>query len=136
VSVNDRALRALRWILPRPRQRQRLLLPPAGALVAAKKSTPNERPTGGARPKATVREEAPIAYQAYAVGVDGSRTQIDARSIVVNTGTAEIEIDLEVSRPLLVGQLCVSTDGLLIVGHADASAMHLRVVPWETDEER
>src|SRR4051812_33740375 len=63
-----------------------------------------------------------VPYKAYAVARDGSRSLIDARSVVVEISDGEVEFELEAARPLLRGQLRVRVNGLLIIGHADASS--------------
>lgn len=68
-------------------------------------------------------------YVAYAIGVDGSRQRIEAHRIVIDLGRTEVDIDLLNTHPILAGELRISagSDGALVVGHADASSIHVGV---------
>jgi hypothetical protein len=76
------------------------------------------------RGKATVEN-----YTAYAVMEDGSRHQLDARSIVVVLAGTEVEVDLRRAHGVVSGHLRVAVpdEGRLGVAHGDASSIHLFV---------
>jgi hypothetical protein len=70
-------------------------------------------------------------FEAYAVAADGSRRALDARSIVVDLGGAEVEIDLLHGRPVLARRLPIAArgEGVLVVGPGDASSICIAVEP-------
>lgn len=92
--------------------------------------------TETANPPIDARDGVAAPYRAYAVAPDGSRAAIEARSIVIDLGVGGlgIEIKLHVAHPILRGQLSVQVtpmgEGLLIVGHGDASGVHVGVEPF------
>jgi len=65
-------------------------------------------------------------YKAYAVDEDGSRHLVNTRSLVIDVGVGEFVIDL-IAHPLLIGQLRLHTDGLLVIGHGDASSVRVGI---------
>jgi hypothetical protein len=85
------------------------------------------------RPARAPRDGAAAPFKAYAIGADGVRHALDAHSIVVDLGGAEVEIGLFHGRPILAGQLDVHavSDGVLVVGPGDASSICVSVEPHE-----
>jgi hypothetical protein len=71
-------------------------------------------------------------YNAYAVEKDGSRRRLNARNIVVEIGGGQVVIELEAQPPLLRGQLYLRVNGLLILGHGDASSVYIGVEQFGT----
>ncbi len=67
----------------------------------------------------------PKAFRAFAVGSNGDRKEIATDLIVIDMGVGEIEIGLSVALPTLAGQLPIRVvgEGLLLIGHADASSI-------------
>jgi hypothetical protein len=96
-----------------------------------KTKSPKTRPAPARTSTRAPRDGVAAPFKAYAIGADGVRQVLDAHSIVVDLGGAEVEIGLFHGLPLLARQLQVGTlgDGVLVVGPGDASSICVSVEP-------
>lgn len=66
-------------------------------------------------------------YTAYAVLKDGTRTKIDAESIIIQLEEEEIEISLVIPHPVFQGKLTLTT-GSAVRGHDQERAAGVRFI--------
>ncbi|WP_261512262.1 hypothetical protein [Chryseobacterium paludis] len=66
-------------------------------------------------------------YTAYAVSKDGTRTKIDAESIIIQLDAEEIEISLVIPHPIFQGKLTLTT-GSAVQGRNQEKGAGVRFV--------
>ncbi len=95
------------------------------------RSSPKKGKAPSRRRAMVVGDGVAAPYAAYAITAGGSRRLLDAAFIVIDLGSAEVEIDLTVAHRILSGQLRVAarSEGCIVVCHGDADSIHVGVRP-------